>query len=543
MEEILFEKPNLTAEEKYLIEPFFTNLDKSVYGALLLPPEVIGALCSRTSRSKDDLRLVFLNEFVKPFLETEYGKSLRALVDFFHQYPPEMIFANSKAREFYIKWLAEYGDDSIAQMSGIHLIYSALSQIAIKHIENQRIGLAPIEKSTRYIDFSKKVNDHYLYFTPPEIEKFGLKSEYEKTMDFVFETYLFLFQRYFDYLKKKYPQEKEIVLKTKTFDVIRSILPTSTLSQLALFGNGQAFEYLINRCLEHQLEEIKWAGKRAYEELSKVIPAFLRRIEKEESREYRRYLGERSQKVNEVLREIKFSSEIVKEGKVMLLEYDADGEDKIIAGLLYPELKEPFLKILERVKKLSLGEKEKILEKILKERKYRWYKVPRAFENVYLRFEIVTNIGAWRDLQRHRMQTEFHQKFNIYNGYYVPLELKEINLDKEFVEAIKRIEEIFEKIEKFDSNVAQYAVSFAHKIRFVQYQNLRQFFWETELRTIAQGHPDYRQIEQEKAKIIQKIYPLVSKYLLVDFNDYDFARRQTVEKIDKKEKELKNLLK
>lgn len=545
MEEILFEKPYFSEEERYLIEPFFTNLDKSVYAITFLPPEIVGALCSRTSRSKEDLRIIFLNEFIKPFLETDYGKSFLALVDFSHQHPFENIFANPKAREFYIKWLAEYGDDSIAQMSGTHLVYSSLSQVAIKHLENQRVGLAPIEKSTRYVDFSKKINNHYLYFLPPEIEKFGLTDDYKATMDFVFETYTNLSQKYFAYLKEKYPQEKEIVLKTKVFDILRKILPTATLSQVAFFGNGQAFEYMINRCLEHPLEEIRWAGKRAYEELFKVIPSFLRRIEKIESQEYRKYLGERGKKIKEALEEIKYSQEAISENfsKVKLLEYDPLGEDKIIAGLLYPELKEPFEKILEKVKKLTFQQKEKILEKIFKERRFRWYKVPRALENVYLRFEIVLNIGAWRDLQRHRMQTQYHQKFNIYNGYDVPQELFEVNLHQEFIQALEKIENLYRKIEKFDQNVAQYAVSFAHRIRFIQYQNLRQFFWESELRTTPQGHPDYRKIEQEKAKIIQKIYPLIGKYLLVDFQDYDFSRRESTGKIEKKEKELKDLLK
>jgi thymidylate synthase ThyX len=538
MEETIFKKPNFNEKERYLLEPFFTNLDKSVYAILFLPPEVVGALCSRTSRAKEDLRVVFLKEFVQPFSETDYGQAFKNFVDFLHQNPYEVLFANPKAREFYIKWLSEYGDDSIAQMAGTHLVYSSLSQIAIKHIENQRIGIAPIEKSTRYVDYSLKINNHYLYFTPPEIEKIGLKEEYEKVMNNLFETYIFLYQKYFDFLKNKYPEEKEIVLKTKAFDVIRLILPLSTLGQLALFGNGQAFEYLINRSLNHPLEEIKWLGKRAKEELNKIIPAFLRRVEKEESEEYRKYLGERSKRIKECLKEVNLKptdSVNIDFSSVKLIEYDKDGEDKIIASLLYPELKEPWEKILEKVRRLSVFEKEKILEKVLKDRKYRWYKVPRAFENVYLRFEILLNIGAWRDLQRHRMQTQIHQKFNIDNGFDVPEELEEVGLKEKFVSAIENLEKLYQKIK--DEDLAQYAVSFAHRVRFLQYQNLREFFWETELRTTSQGHSHYRKIEQEKAKIIQKIYPLISKYLLVDFQDYEFSRRESIKKIEEK---LKN---
>ena len=542
MEEIIFNKPNFDKEERYFLEPFFTNLDKSVYAILFLPPEVVGALCSRASRTKEDLRVIFFKEFVQEFLLTDYGQAFKNFVDFLHKNSYEILFANPKAREFYIKWLAEYGDDSIAQMTGVHLVYSSLSQIAIKHIENQRIGIAPIEKSTRYVDYSLKINDHYLYFVPPEIEEIGLKREYKKVMDNLFETYIFLYQKYFNFLKNQYPREKEIVLKTKVFDTIRLILPLSTLGQVALFGNGQAFEYLINRSLENPLAEIRWLAQRAYEELNKIIPAFLRRIEKNESKEYRRYLSERGKRVRDCLEEIKIKEEKSTNytlNNVCLIDYDKDGEDKIITSLLYPEIKEPWEKILEKVKKLSVSQKEKILEKVLKDRKYRWYKIPRAFENVYLRFEILINIGAWRDLQRHRMQTQIHQKFNIENGFDVPEEIEEIGLKEKFVSAIYKLEELYEKIK--DKDLAQYAVSFAHRVRFIQYQNLREFFWETELRTTSQGHPHYRKIEQKKAKIIQKIYPLISKYLLVDFQDYEFSRRESVKKIEEKEKELKKL--
>lgn len=543
MEEILFKKPTFEEKEKFLLEPFFTNLDKSVYATFLLPPELIGALCSRASRSKDDLRVVFLNDFIKPFLNTEYGQAFEKFSEFLHSYPYEILFANPKAREFYLKWLAEYGDDSIAQMAGTHLIFSSLSQIAIKYFENQRIGLAPIEKSTRYVNFGEKVANHYLYFTPPEIEKFQLKEEYEKVMDQIFDFYLKASQKYLEFLKNNYPDEKESVLKAKAYDEVRRILPLSTLSQVAFFGNGQAFEYLINRSLAHPLEEIRWAAQRAYEELLKVIPAFLRRIEKEESKAYQRYLGERNQRILKIINEINWQRENFSlNGEVKLLSYDPEGENKIIAGLLYPLLKEPFEIVYEKVKKLSLKDKEKILEEILKDRNYRWQKMPRALELAYLKFEIISNIGAWRDLQRHRMQTLINEIFTIEEGFEIPPIFEQLDFEEEVREIIFKIETLYQKIAKLNPFLAQYAVLFLHKIRFIQFQNLREFFWETELRTTSQGHPDYRKIEHQKVKLVQKIYPLISKYLIIDWRDYQFARRGEEEKIKRKEEEIKKFL-
>lgn len=542
----IFQKLPLTDQERSFVEPFFTNLDRSVFAVTFLPPEVIGALCSRTSRAKEDLRVIFLNEFVKPFLaeQTEYGKSLNALIEFLQKYPLELIFSNPKGREFYIKWLAQFGDDSIAQMAGAHLIYSNISQLAIKHIEDMRLGIAPIEKSTRYVDYSTKVNGQYLYYTDPTLEKLGLAEEYKEVMDNLFKTYALINTKTYEYYKGKYPEEKEAVLKAKAFDVARKILPVATLSQLSLFGNGQAFEYLVSRSLDNKLGEVRWVGQMALEELSKIIPAFLRRIESSDSKEYRTYLSERGERVKKALSQAGWQKEEIKsEAPVKLLECDPDGEDKIIAGLLYLELKEPYGHIFQKVKKMSNEDKSKILEEVLKDRKQRFYKIPRAFENTYLRFEVTMNIGAWRDLHRHRIHTQFRERFNIYNGFDTPPELSSIGLEKEYKDAILKAEQLYRKIANSDQDLAQYCATLAHKLRFIQYQNLRSFFWEAELRTIPQGHPDYRKIEQEKIKLVQKIYPLISKYLLVDMGEYDFARRGTVEQIQKKEEELKNYFK
>ena len=529
----------MTEEEKYLLEPFFTNLDKPVFAVTFLPPEVIGALCSRTSRAKDDLRIILLNEFIKPFVQEkdEYGESLKALIDFLHKYPIEVIFSNPKGREFYIKWLAQFGDDSIAQMAGTHLIYTDLSQLAIKYFEDMRIGIAPIEKSTRYVDYSEKVNGRYRYYIDEELEKI---EGYKETMDHLFETYTSLLNKYLDYLKKKYPEEKQSLLKTKAFDVVRKLLPVSTLSQVSFYGNGQAFEYLINRSLNNKLAEVSLAAKQGFEELNKIIPAFLRRVESEDANTYRNYLSERGERIEASLNKINWKKQIINSSSpVKLLDYDSDGENKIIAGLVYLNLNEPYDSILGKVRKLSNDDKDKILNNILKDRKYKYYKIPRAFENSYLRFEVLINIGAWRDLHRHRMLTQYRQRFNICNGFDVPKELKEAGLDSYYINAINKAEELFKKAEKIDPDLAQYCCTLAHKVRFIQYQNLRGFFWESELRTIPEGHPDYRKIEHDKIKLIKGIYPLISKYLLVDMNNYEFARRMTKQNIEKKEKELK----
>lgn len=545
LEPPLFEELNLNEEDAYLIAPFFTNLDKSVFAVTILPPEVIGALCSRTSRAKGDLRQIFLKEFIKPFLETKtaYGDTLREFIDFLHKNPISVIFSNPKGREFYVKWLAQYGDDSIAQMTGLHLAYTSLSLVAIKHFEHMRIGIAPIEKSTRYVDYSEKINGKYRYYVDPALNLLGLNDEYVSSMDHLFDTYSKLLKSYGEQLRKQHPDESEVVIKTKTFDTIRGILPLSTLSQVAFFANGQAFEYAINRSIKHPLTEIRWAANAGYQELNEVAPALFHRVEGDVAQEYQNHLSTRSNRLIDSLNQLNYDQTPVKSSRgVRLIDFDPDGENKVIASLIYPEIHTPYEALLDQVRKMSVDDKKSLLDSVFVDRKARWYKVPRAFEHAQVTFEVTANWGVWKDLQRHRMMTQFNENFSVYNGFETPPELVDTGLGDMFNEAIERASNLAFKIEAVNPLLAQYCVTQAHYVRFIQHQNLRSFFWEAELRTIAQGHPDYRKIEQEKIMLLKPVYPILMDYLIADMNDYHFARRGTDTIIKSKEESLKKHL-
>ncbi|MEK7557329.1 MAG: FAD-dependent thymidylate synthase, partial [Patescibacteria group bacterium] len=542
----LFAPDEYSTEERQRLAPFFTNLDQSVYAPLIFSPEVIGALCSRTSRAADDLRKIFLSEYITPFLEdgSEYGKALQEFIEFLHRHPIEQIFSNPRARSFYAKWLAQYGDDSIAQMAGMHIVFSSLSLVSIVYLESQRIGLAPIEKSTRYVNYSAKVNRKYRYYVDPTLKDYGLEKEYRAAADSLFDTYTSLLSPLQNYYVTRFPKEKPGVVEKKAFDTLRRILPSSTLSQVAFFGNGQAFEYLVARTLKHPLGEVRWAGERAYEELFKIAPSFLRRVKDPEGAEvagqYQEYLAGRGQRM------VPF---VAKTGRgpaaslVRLLEYDRLGEEKVITGMLYavPGNHASWKDIFARVKKMSKKQKQQVLSAYLTGRDQRWQKVGRAFENAYVRFEITTNIGAFRDLHRHRMLTEQYQLFSCEHGYEVPQDVTDAGFEDEYRGAVERMEDVYAKIARKDAYLAQYATTLAHRMRFQQWKNLRECFWEMELRSTPEGHPDYRKIEQEKFKLLEKVYPLVAEHMRVNMGDYDFARRGQEEKIQAKLKELEKM--
>src|SRR3989344_447409 len=557
-----FAPDTYSEEETWRVAPFFTNLNKSVYAALISSPEVIGALCSRTSRAADDLRKIFLNEYLAPFLANttaddlpadlagdskKYGETLKEFIAFLHKHPTEEIFSNPKARSFYTKWLAQYGDDSIAQMAGMHVVFSSLSQLAIKHIEDQRVGLAPIEKSTRYVDYSKKVSGAYRYYTDPTLESVGLTQKYQAAMDELFDTYTALIPKVSRYLAEKFPTETPSVIEKKAFDTVRGLLPVSALSQVAFFGNGQAFEYLVSRSLKHPLGEVRWGGEATYEELFKIAPSFLRRVKDAENQEtalgYQEYVAGKKSRVAKFLPEELHGSVESHSSQVSLVEYDEDGENKIIAGILYSAdtNTSSWEDTLNAVAILNTKEKQEILNAYVRGRTQRWQKVGRAFENTFVRFDILMNIGAWRDLHRHRMLTQERQLFTTAHGDDIPPELIDAKLDAPYRAAMDGARAIYEKIASHNSSVAQYAVPMAYRVRFMQYANLRSCFWEMELRTIPEGHPDYRHIEQEKFKLLEKAYPLIVEHMRVNMGEYDFARRGQEEKIQQKLKELEKM--
>ena len=527
-----------SAQDLHFLKAFATNPRGIISVLRNLPPEITGALCSRASRASGSLLEVLLKEYLYPIVngdDAAVAKELEDTVVFLRDHGFKNILNNQRAQAFYSKWLSQYGDDSIAQITGTHVLVWGISQVAMKFIEDQRIGLEPIEKSTRYVNFGSKISGRYLYYIPrPDLERCGLLSDYVAAMDHLFDTYVSLLSPLQAWLRVNF-SEKDSVLEKKAFDTLRGLLPMSTLGQVALRGNAQAFEYLINRTTRHPLGELRWFASDLKRELDKEIPSLLLRVSDEKSQDYQTYLNRRYDNVRKLVPE---EIQSVPHAEVRLVEFDPDSEVKILAGILFQQSHGTWDQAVERARVLSEDARREVLDAYVPERKGRWYKVGRAFENAYMRFEIVMDAGSYRDLHRHRMMTQERQTFSAHHGFATPLELVEAGLAEPFQEAIDRATQLFGKLESVDRDLAQYAVPLACRMRFYQWQNFRQLFWEAELRTVSQGHPDYRFIEHEKYRLIKEKFPLIASYMLVDTADYAVARRGTEERIIEKEKRI-----
>ncbi len=518
-----------TKEEAWYISPFFTNLDRNVFAAKYLPSEILGALASRYSRSTKGVRRLFYDEYIKPILEPNLEgaekKSIReaevmkteltSFVDYLHSHGGwEAVVNSRRARDFFARWLAAYGDDSIAQMAGAHLFLEGVSQIATKTLEDFRIGFAPLEKSTRYVAFNTKIGGWWQCFMDPDLVKSSYGAEYKRLMNMLFSRYSQSLEPLSKILRKKFVQGKDQTdrayretINAKAYDVLRAYLPAGTLTNVGFFGVGQAFEYVITKCLASPIYEIRELGKAAQKELMQVIPSMVERATSPRGKIYQKYVSKTEKALEGLVSKVSKVSNVSKTQDVELVEWDSDAEDRIVASLLYKYATVSFSQIKEQVEKLTAREKLLIIKKVVGKRQVRQHRLVRAFENTYYKFDIIANFGAYRDLHRHRMLTQERQRFTTELGFDVPPDLVWAKLDKPYVDAANKIDKFYKKIAKKYPDQAQYVVMMGNRMRWYQWENLRELAWEAELRTGPQGHPDYRHVEHLKVEAVKKVHP------------------------------------
>jgi len=536
-----------TAHEKQALAPFFTNLDRSVFG-LKLPQEVAGALFSRYSRSTKSLRRTFFDEFLG---DPELG--LRDLLGAQTAASGDSA-ALKKARAFYDRVLVGYGDDSVAQLGGAHIACENISNVAAKLLEDARIGIAPLEKSTRYVRFDQKdATGGYLFYREPRIIASRHRDRYLEVMNLLFDTYSRQMEPMLQHVAASLPIEQVEVrdptsgkalayadaqkddklrrwaetayratVRAQACDVLRSYLPAATLTNVGMFGVGQAFEYLISKLYSHELSEAKELGKAMLGELDQLIPSFVKRAQSNE------FIAGTAASAKALAKKAVTSAPFKSAEPVTLIDYDTQAEEKIIAAILYSHTRHPLAQLRDLAGKLSSEEQRKILDEHFSRRRHRRDKLSRAFENVYYTFDILGNLGLYRDLHRHRILTQERQDFTTVHGYDTPSEIEEGGFKGAFDDCMAQTAKLYEEIHRDFPSEAQYVVPFAYKIRWYMKMNLREVLHMVELRTMPQGHPDYRFICQEIWRKIQEVHPSLAECgKFIDWKKYRLGRLQS----------------
>jgi thymidylate synthase ThyX len=537
-----------TEAERARLAPHFTDLDGPVFALVNLPETVKGALFARYSRYPGTLRRLFLDEFAESL--PAQGASAWE--------PGE----GDRAAQLYERVFLGYGDDSVAQLGGAHVACEWVSNVLTKVLQRPRLG-AYLEQSTRYIAYDAEMpGGGYRYYRDP-----ALGPEYSRAMDTLFSVYAASLPRVTAWAAEQFPRRDDEpeaaharAVKAKALDLLRGLLPAASLSHMGIFATGQTYEQLILHLLAHPLPEAQRYGRMILEAVQAVIPSFVARVERpDRGGAWVEYLREReatgrrwaarlgiggcetasggviadggaaaggADTTGQPAGALAGAGESAADGaddaarasaaaagtgpSVRLLHADGSEHD-LLSALLFEAGAIPHEQIAGAVGALSADDRATLLRDLVGARENRRHRPGRGFEALRYRFEIVSDYGAFRDLQRHRMLTCQWQALTPHLGAEVPEEVERARCGDDYRRALETSRNEYERLVQAGLHeAAPYAVCLGYRIRYVLDMNARAAMQLIELRSGREGHPSYRAIAHELHAQIATVHPTVA---------------------------------
>ena len=550
-----YSEERFSADEQAILRRYVTNLDQPVFALVNLPEVVKGALFARYSRSAKSLRRLFLDEFVGD-LDVSGDATVDATVGL------------ARAEQLYEKVFVEYGDDSVAQLGGVHLACEQASNVLV---QGARVGSA--HGLPRAVDALHRVQPTARQrpvpllsalrrsSTPPTARGSWARWTASSTpMARCFRRC----RRGWPSSSPNTPGDSDFVYRqatrAKSLDALRGLLPAASLSNVGIYGTGQSYEQLLLRIRAHPLPEARHYADMMLIELRKVIPSFLQRVDVlARGGEWSAYLASNREHTARVLSRLwpdlvpgttpsagdARDARDMGDGRngrdeVTLLDFDPDGEEKVLVAACFAQLGCSEREAARRVRRLGHDDRVALLQAYVGDRRNRRHRPGRAFERTDYRFELVTDYGAFRDLQRHRMLTIEWQRLGVSLGYDMPGIVADASLGERYDEAIARAEDLYRSLLPDFPEQASYAVALAHRIRYVMQLNAREAMHLVELRSGTQGHPAYRRVAQQMHRCIAEVAghrALADAMSFVDHGSSDLERLESERRAERRRTE------
>ncbi len=574
------------AEQLAILKPFFTNTDSNVFVLRnTLPQTTKAAFFARYSRSPMSLRTLFLKEFVT---DPDTGEYYDGIFDYIKavEKASEFKVGGPRSDSFFKRVLSEYGDDSVIDSASAHIAIEGVDQVEAKAVEDGRLA-GYIEKSTRYVDFTNrygvdnegfitgpKSDGLYLYKAYPAVLGSSIGNEYTYVNDLLFGRVKEMQPQVASRLMRIYPLENfpfsvniagktlevrfseiehlngvdvenekkkaerayRTSIKAASLDVVRVLLPTSTMTNLGWFASYRSLDHSLIKMLSSAYPPSVETANKCYEELMKEDEPLIRRVMEGHGVEEQKFLRFRENELIELAKnaEVAIGPNKSAEGaSVKLLHYEDEdsARARIAAATIYPYTNAPMESIIRMLRendKIGAAlNSDNIIKAAASGRENRRHKPPRSFELTNYDAEFIGDIGVFRDLQRNRFTLQIRQKFGISEGYVIPDIIRNMGFEDKFVDAIEAAESLYKDAVKITPQYAEACVTFAHKVRWIASADLRQYVWWIELRTGRQGHPSYRKLMQSMYSEMNKAHPgLVNNQTVpfADMNDYPLGR-------------------
>jgi thymidylate synthase ThyX len=494
-----YDAEEFSASEADILRRYFTNLDQPVFALVNLPEVVKGALFARYSRSAKSLRRLFLEEFVDD-LDISGDESVDATTGM------------RRAEELYDRVFFQYGDDSVAQLGGVHLACEQASNILTKVLEWGRI-MSYLEQSTRYIRYDQRLGGRYRFYRDPDVLNSVHGTRYVGELDRMFDTYSSLIPTMEQFYKNAVPKKTtdadiayRMAIRAKALDSIRGLLPAASLSNVGIYGSGQAYEALLLRMRASALPEANSYADLMLRELRKVIPSFLKRVDlPDRGVVVSSYMADNTAALADLSKRLlDVSTPPAQESMVDLVDFDPDAEVKLVTAMLYPTTSLSERDLVDQVRKMTVEERLGVMKTYEGNRTNRRHRPGRALERVDYRFDVLGDYGAFRDLQRHRMCTIEWQALSTRHGFVMPEAIELVRKTSQFGDVMNRSASLYESLANEFPAQAPYAVALGYRMRYSMQMNARSAMHILELRSATQGHPTYRSVAQEMHKQISE---------------------------------------
>jgi thymidylate synthase ThyX len=467
-----------------------------------------------------------------------------------------------KAEKFLNTFYFQYGHRSIADLAHIALAIERLSILAAIVVADEQRWDGQ-ERSTRYQDFRKSG-----YYTP----NFGdavadgaagssARVLYRETIEALFATYETISQRTFEYLASITPRPVEMkadayerTLRARAFDISRYLLPLATNTSLGEIVNARTLETQVAHLLAQPHKEVRDLGARlkqaaispAYNaneeslralvsEIRAVSPELADRAERELLREVRVaptlvkyadpnvYEIETRRELRQAAGELMRGAAIEPAPLVDLVEADSSGSDsleiELAATLLYSHCHYSYRQLRSAIESAGAPRWREIIELGLRHRG-KHDEMPRPFlAGQAFHFDILMDIGGFRDMHRHRRCVQIMQDFTTIHGFDTPPEVEAAGVRSDYEATMKRVEAAVHALaatggEEAAQN-AQYASPLAFRKRTLFKMDFAEAVYISELRTTPAGHTSYRNVAYAMYEAVAAKYPVLAKYFRV----------------------------
>lgn len=458
---------------------------------IILTPETISAAYARISRSPKSVDV----------LRQEARKEVE------------------KARRSNRTIIFEMGHHSVAEHAVFNFDIIGISRRAVEELEKFRL-CSYTEKSQRYVTLKGD------FVVPEELKRTRLINKYIEMIKIQNDFYKKFFKKISEYnLKESRKLAKtrrgKRLLENLAKEDARYILSIATQTQLGATINARNLELMIRRFASHHLKEINELGKEFFSLVKKIAPSIIlfyktNDYDKRTYPQLQRYT--RRLEVSPPPLSSPLKGEEIEGGGVELVDYTKDGDDRILAAILFKVKNLDYEKCLRLVKKMSKREKIKLFKKSCQYMEL-YDTALREFEFANLTYSLIVSAACFGQLKRHRIATITCQDYDPNLGFTIPESVKKVGEEKNFSEIIEKTEAVYQKIEKKSHGIGSYILTNAHQKRILLSVNLRELHHISRLREDPTAQWDIRDKAHKMAQLAKRIMPITTQ-LLCGKTDY-----------------------